>query len=132
LKKQEREIISQRVKLYLIFWDKHLVSLLVLLIESGILSISDNRVNEILIELENKLYATHDLPGVDLLRTRTEIISEWWEKRYEWVLTDNYFDRKDVLLKKNGGRQLRTRERILTDWTITETLTGKRKINCLD
>ncbi len=115
-------------KLYLIFWDKHLVSLLVLLIESGILSISDNRVNEILIELENKLYATHDLPGVDLLRTRTEIISEWWEKRYEWVLTDNYFDRKDVLLKKNGGRQLRTRERILTDWTITETLTGKRKI----
>ena len=115
-------------KLHLIFWDKHIVSLLVLLIESWILSISDNRVNEILIELENKLYATHDLPGVDLLRTRTEIISEWWEKRYEWVLTDNYFDRRDVLLKKNGGRQLRTRERILTDGTITETLTGKRKI----
>lgn len=115
-------------KLYLIFWDKHLVSLLVLLIESGILTISDSRVNELLLEIENKIFATHENPGIDLLRTHTEIVANGGERRYAWVITDNYFDRKDVLLKQNWGRQLRTRERILVDGNITETLTGKRKL----
>ncbi|MCH8518738.1 hypothetical protein LAT59_03170 [Candidatus Gracilibacteria bacterium] len=118
-------------KLFLIFGDKQLVGLLLLLVESGILSISDSRVNEVLLELENKLHAVHTKPGIDLLSVRDSILKNGGTTRYMGVITDDYFDRKDILLKKNGGRQLRVRERTLTDQRITETLTGKRKFGKL-
>ena len=114
-------------KLFLIFWDKQLVALLILLIESWILSISDNRVNQILVELENKIHGTLDTDGINLWEVYNRIIENNWRWRYKWVVTDNYFDRKDILLGKHGGRQLRMRERILDTQQITETLTGKRK-----
>ena len=114
-------------KLFLIFWDKQLVWLLLLLIEAWILSISDSRVNEVLFELENKVHADHSLPWINLQEIHQRVLEEGGRSRYAWVITDDYFDRKDILLKKNWWRQFRLRERILTWNRITETLTWKRK-----
>ena len=98
------------------------------MLEWGITSVSDNRVDTLLGEIETKIFWARWTWGINLLRTKTEILENGWELRYAGVLYDNYLDRKDLLLKQNWGRQLRTRWRFLNTGEITETLTLKRKI----
>lgn len=115
-------------KRYLVSGDKWIVIFGTAMLEWGITSVSDNRVDTVLGEVETKIFWARWTWGINLLRTKTEILENGWELRYAGVLYDNYLDRKDLLLKQNWGRQLRTRWRFLNTGEITETLTLKRKI----
>jgi len=72
-------------KLHIILGDENIVSIIILLLLTWVLEISDNDINKFAIELETKIYHQN------LQKINEKILESGGKIRYSWVITDIYY-----------------------------------------
>lgn len=91
-------------KLHIILGDENIVSIIILLLLTWVLEISDNDINKFAIELETKIYHQN------LQKINEKILESGGKIRYSWVITDIYYLLNQEKRHKEKGQIINAEE----------------------